>query len=139
MKGFLKSCAVGLVIVGLLVAMMVLFGGPVPRAEAQLMGFATGTVTSTTSATINVPIGFIPRSVVVTRVTATASNTTQVYWNKLMGNGYCMLSTSSTNTYTTSNCIGTYSGSTTTAPGFYIGTNSSINPGTDVLIWEATQ
>jgi len=107
-------------------------------AYADITSTATGTTTTTGSA-INIKIGWTPRFVVVSRVSATAANNYQLTYNNNMTAGYGILHGPSALTYITTNGISPYNGSISEGKGFTIGTNSSINPSSpaDLIYWQA--
>lgn len=106
-------------------------------AVQQTDGCVYGSTTST-GAAINVPLGFYPSYVIVSRVSGTAANNFQLQYSRSMTNGYGILHTAGALTYITTAGISTYA-STTAGKGFTIGTNSSINPSSpaDTLHWVA--
>lgn len=139
--------------IGIVLAVLLLtWGAPLmfPTAEATTSveynsgTLATGTATAT-AATINVSIGWTPRSVLITNVTGT--NLTQAYWMTGMAAASCFkLVSASTNTYVPSamvvslptvSCISTYAGSTTAGKGFTLGADTDVNVSGDTLRWEA--
>ena len=106
----------------------------------QAGGTVYGTTTSTGSA-INVPLGFLPSTVIISRVSVTAANNYQLTYTASMPAASGILHTAGGLTWITSAGISLYAGSATNSPGFTIGTNSSINPSSpaDTLYWQAWQ
>jgi len=112
---------------------------PVQTAEAQVTSLATGTVTGT-AANINVSLGFTPRYVIVSNPSTTT--VVKVEWSKGMAAASCTkfldsATAGSIISKITVSCISEYAGSTTTAPGFRIGTDSDLNISGDTLHYRA--
>jgi hypothetical protein len=125
----------------LVVAVMVLvIGVPAIQATQDTPTMAYGTITGTGSA-INVTLGWKPNSVLVTNITPT--NAVSIKWTNGMGtktgiktaatNTTFALTSFVTNTYG----ISQYSGSTSAAPGFTIGTDADLNVTGQTMVYEA--
>ena len=135
--------------IGIAVFVMLLMWG-IPAIDAATSSvesnsgtIATGSISADGSA-VNVPIGWTPRYIVVTRVT---DSMIRAEWQTGMAAASCLKTSGTGSTSYNTNaalmslatvsCLSVYSGSTTTAKGFTMGADTTINVSGKTLRWTA--
>ena len=103
--------------------------------SADKLAHVTGKIVmATDAAALNVSLGFIPSKVLINHV----DNVSDYEWNKNMASGTANLRvTAGDKTLVASNAISPYVGDATHAPGFTIGTDSTLNTAGDTLYFTA--